>query len=87
MPEPEARQPRAGTAERLRSSLGHQPGVPPLVLSALRFAALAATNPRSADDLTAIVFIDIAIIVAVARLAGALFKKIRQPAVVGEILA
>jgi Kef-type K+ transport system membrane component KefB len=58
-----------------------------LVLSALRFAALAATNPRSADDLTAIVFIDIAIIVAVARLAGALFKKIRQPAVVGEILA
>ncbi len=49
--------------------------------------AAAATSARNTDDLTAIVFIDIAIIVAVARLVGALFKKIRQPAVVGEIVA
>jgi Kef-type K+ transport system membrane component KefB len=53
----------------------------------LHAATTKAATPRSADDIAAIVFIDIAIIVAVARLAGSLFKKIRQPAVVGEILA
>lgn len=47
----------------------------------------ALANVRSTDDLTAIVFVDIAIIVAVARLVGGLFRKIRQPAVVGEIVA
>ena len=35
----------------------------------------------------ATIFIDVAIIVVVARLMGALFRKIHQPAVVGEILA
>ncbi|MDQ6947101.1 MAG: cation:proton antiporter, partial [Actinomycetota bacterium] len=53
----------------------------------LAAAAKAAAKPRSVDDLTAIVFIDIAVIVVVARLAGTLFRKFRQPAVVGEILA
>jgi Kef-type K+ transport system membrane component KefB len=50
-------------------------------------AAKAAAKPRSSDELAAIVFIDIAIIITVARLVGSLFKKIRQPAVVGEIIA
>jgi Kef-type K+ transport system membrane component KefB len=45
---------------------------------------LAAAKP---DEIAAIVFIDIAIIIIVARLVGALFRKIRQPVVVGEILA
>lgn len=39
------------------------------------------------DAMIAQVFLDIAIIVVVARLAGMLFTKLRQPAVVGEILA
>lgn len=45
---------------------------------------LASMQP---DEIAAIVFIDIAVIVVVARLMGALFRRIRQPAVVGEILA
>ncbi|MGH9012789.1 MAG: cation:proton antiporter, partial [Acidimicrobiia bacterium] len=45
---------------------------------------VATTNP---EEIAAIVFIDIAVIMVVARLMGALFKRIRQPAVVGEILA
>ena len=40
-----------------------------------------------ADEIAAIVFVDVALIIVVARVVGALFKKIRQPAVVGEILA
>jgi len=52
----------------------------------VRVGALVA-NVRSADDLTAMVFVDIAVIVGVARIVGALFRKIRQPAVVGEIVA
>ena len=39
------------------------------------------------DEIAAIVFIDIAVIIVVARLMGALFRRLRQPAVVGEILA
>lgn len=39
------------------------------------------------DEIAAIVFVDIAVIVAAARLAGAAAKKFRQPAVVGEIIA
>ena len=60
-----------------------------MTLTAVAQAAAQATAKaaRSTDDLTGLVFIDIAIIVVVARLAGSLFKKIRQPAVVGEILA
>ncbi|MGH9278989.1 MAG: cation:proton antiporter [Acidimicrobiales bacterium] len=38
------------------------------------------------DEIAAVVFIDIAIIIVVARLMGALFKRIRQPPVVGEII-
>ncbi len=53
----------------------------------VKAAAKKPPVPRSTDDLTAIVFIDIAVIIIVARLAGSLFKKIRQPAVVGEIIA
>jgi K+:H+ antiporter len=44
----------------------------------------AALTP---EEITARVFLDIAIVVAVARVFGALFKKIHQPAVVGEIVA
>jgi len=44
--------------------------------------------PAPYNDHTAgVVFIDIAVVMVVARLAGSLFKKFRQPAVVGEILA
>ncbi|HZI39967.1 MAG TPA: cation:proton antiporter, partial [Acidimicrobiia bacterium] len=39
------------------------------------------------STIAAILFIDVAIVVVVARCMGAAFKKIRQPAVVGEILA
>ncbi len=39
------------------------------------------------DEIAAYVFIDIAVIMVVARLMGALFKRFHQPAVVGEILA
>ena len=41
----------------------------------------------SPDEIAAICFIDIAVIVIVARLMGMLFQRLRQPAVVGEILA
>jgi len=44
----------------------------------------AALKP---DDVAALVFIDIAIIVVVSRLMAAIFRKLRQPAVVGEIVA
>jgi Kef-type K+ transport system membrane component KefB len=57
-------------------------------MATLKVAATAkAATPRSTDDTAALVFIDIAIVMVVARVAGALFRKIRQPAVVGEILA
>ena len=49
--------------------------------------ALAAAAPRTPDALAALVFLDIAVIVVVARLTGQLFQRLRQPAVVGEILA
>lgn len=39
------------------------------------------------DEIAALVFIDIAVIVVVARLMGALFRRLRQPPVIGEILA
>jgi Kef-type K+ transport system membrane component KefB len=39
------------------------------------------------DELLGTIFIDVAIIVVVARLMGALFRRFHQPAVVGEILA
>lgn len=39
------------------------------------------------EEVIAYVFLDIAIVLVAARLVGALFKRIRQPAVVGEILA
>ncbi|MGH9156096.1 MAG: cation:proton antiporter [Acidimicrobiales bacterium] len=39
------------------------------------------------DEIAAFVFLDIAVIMLVARAMGALFKRIRQPAVVGEIIA
>ncbi|MGI8758260.1 MAG: cation:proton antiporter [Acidimicrobiales bacterium] len=45
---------------------------------------LAATGPA---EVAPIVLIDIAVIIVVARLMGALFRRIGQPAVVGEILA
>ncbi len=45
---------------------------------------LAASD---AERTAAFVFLDIALIVVVARLMGALFRRIRQPAVVGEIIA
>lgn len=54
---------------------------------AMKAAATTAPKARSADDTAAIVFIDIALIIVAARAFGSLFKKIRQPAVVGEIIA
>lgn len=39
------------------------------------------------EEIAALVFLDIAVIVIVARLMGSLFRRIRQPAVVGEIIA
>ncbi|MCU1590608.1 MAG: cation/H(+) antiporter [Frankiales bacterium] len=39
------------------------------------------------DQIAALVFLDIAVIVVVARLMGMLFRRLRQPAVVGEIIA
>jgi Kef-type K+ transport system membrane component KefB len=48
-------------------------------------SALLAAN--DIEHIAAFVFLDIAIIVVVARLMGALFVRIRQPAVVGEIVA
>jgi Kef-type K+ transport system membrane component KefB len=53
-------------------------------------SVLAAAVPGPAhtpDEVAALVFIDIAVIVVVARLIGMLFVKLRQPAVIGEILA
>jgi Kef-type K+ transport system membrane component KefB len=48
---------------------------------------MAVAGALSSEEIVATVFVDIAIVIVVARLVGALFKKIRQPAVVGEILA
>ncbi len=45
---------------------------------------LAALN---LDTIAGLVFLDIAVIIVVARLMGMLFRKIGQPAVVGEIIA
>ncbi len=39
------------------------------------------------EDITARVFLSIAIIIVVARIFGVLARKVRQPAVVGEIIA
>ena len=39
------------------------------------------------DEIVAFVFIDMAVILVVARLMGMLFRRLRQPAVIGEILA
>lgn len=58
-----------------------------IVLEMAAKAAAKAPKPRSSDEVAAIVFIDIAVIIVVARVFGSLFKKIRQPAVVGEIIA
>jgi Kef-type K+ transport system membrane component KefB len=41
----------------------------------------------SAGEVTAYVLLDLAIILAAARLVGALFVKLKQPRVVGEIIA
>jgi Kef-type K+ transport system membrane component KefB len=49
--------------------------------------SLPAVPIHTPDQVAALVFLDIAIIIIAARLAGALFVKLRQPAVVGEILA
>ncbi len=42
---------------------------------------------RAPDEIAAIVFLDIAVIVVVARLMGLLFRRLHQPAVIAEILA
>jgi Kef-type K+ transport system membrane component KefB len=54
-----------------------------LLGTALTLAAPAHTP----DEIAALVFVDIAVIVVVARLIGMLFHKLRQPVVIGEILA
>jgi Kef-type K+ transport system membrane component KefB len=38
-------------------------------------------------EIISMVFLDIAIVVVAARLMGRLFRRLRQPAVVGEIVA
>jgi len=44
-------------------------------------------HPKTPDQIVAVVLIDIAVIVVVARLMGTLARRLRQPAVVGEIIA
>ena len=44
-------------------------------------------HPVGIEQITAVVFLDIALIVVVARLFGLACRRVRQPAVVGEILA
>lgn len=46
-----------------------------------------AEGARPLDEIAALVFLDIAIIVVVARLTAMLFVRFRQPPVIGEILA
>ena len=59
-----------------------------MTLLATVLAAAPAVKPaHTPDEVAALVFIDIAVIVVVARLTGMLFTKLRQPAVIGEILA
>ena len=48
-------------------------------------AELGTLASSNVDDVAAVVFVDIAVVV-VARLAGSLFRRFGQPAVVGEIL-
>src|SRR3954468_18573766 len=43
--------------------------------------------PRPLDEIAANVFLDIALVVIVARLAGLLVRRVRQPVVVAEIFA
>src|SRR5438034_7469068 len=42
---------------------------------------------RDSTEITAIVFLDIAVIIVAARLAGSAFRRMGQPAVIGEIVA
>src|SRR5947209_1714801 len=57
-----------------------------MVLSSV--AGIAAIKPPSVSESTiAYVLLDTAIIIAVARLVGLLFKRIGQPPVIGEIIA
>ncbi|MGH9125074.1 MAG: cation:proton antiporter [Acidimicrobiales bacterium] len=64
------------------------PEVHSLLAAGVRVAsAVTAPAKRSADDTAAIVFIDVAIVMVLARLAGVAARKLRQPAVVGEIIA
>jgi len=42
---------------------------------------------REATEITAIVLVDVALIVLVAQVAGGAFRRIGQPAVIGEIVA
>jgi Kef-type K+ transport system membrane component KefB len=50
-------------------------------------SAARIVTMRTPDEVAAFVFLDIAVIVVVARLMAALFRKVGQPAVVGEIVA
>ena len=61
-----------------------------MLLISVAAAAAKVCKPPSChpvEEIVPYVFIDIAIIVVVARLAGLLFQRLRQPAVIGEILA
>jgi len=48
--------------------------------------SLAVLAAATKIDLPGLVCIDVAVIIVVARLMGSLFKRLRQPAVIGEIL-
>jgi Kef-type K+ transport system membrane component KefB len=43
-------------------------------------------EPKPGEAQIALLFLDIAVILAVTRLMGALFRRFRQPAVIGEII-
>ena len=59
-----------------------------MVLTTLLAAVAPVVKPvHTPDEVAALVFLDIAVIVVVARLSGMLFQRLRQPAVIGEILA
>ncbi len=65
------------------------PTTEPLALPAVEAGALigAETEPLEGGELVARMFLAVAVVVAAARLVGAAFGRIRQPQVIGEIVA
>lgn len=62
-------------------------GIDPHEAGSGRMGTAVVLGAADVEHIATIAFIDIAIIVVVARLMGALFRRMGQPAVVGEIIA